>query len=166
MLHSLDIHWFSSESLAKCEIVHLWPPSPLLTHSFIHSTNICWESFLSTHLASLLDSEQQAARPPLSVNSFVASDVRLCSCDIWLPVYSWAEPPILAPCRDGYEEPAVHGSFASRGGSGGTFLAAAKTICFGDPPCFSPARHWLPTYTFPWWNRNMHLEELTSSKTE
>ena len=37
------------------------------------------------------------------------------------------------------------------------FLAAAKTICFEDLPCFSPAQQWLPTYAFPWWHRNFHL---------
>ena len=39
----------------------------------------------------------------------------------------------------------------------GTFLLAAKTICFGDPPCFSPAQHWLPIYAFLLWNGNLHL---------
>ena len=37
------------------------------------------------------------------------------------------------------------------------FLAAAKTICFEDPPCFSPARHWLQACAFSWWNGNLHL---------
>ena len=39
----------------------------------------------------------------------------------------------------------------------GTFLAAAKTTCFEDPPCFSPAQHWLPTYAFLWWNGILYL---------
>ena len=30
----------------------------------------------------------------------------------------------------------------------GTFLPAAETICFGDPPYFSPGRHWPPTRAF------------------
>ena len=33
-------------------------------------------------------------------------------------------------------------------GLGGTFLATAYAICFRDPPCFSPAWHWLPTMLF------------------
>ena len=41
----------------------------------------------------------------------------------------------------------------------GTFLAAAKTICFEDPPCFSPAQHWLLTYAFLWWNGILLLEQ-------
>ena len=37
------------------------------------------------------------------------------------------------------------------------FSAIAKTICFEDPPYFSPSRHWLLTYTFPWWIGDLHL---------
>ena len=36
------------------------------------------------------------------------------------------------------------------------FLAAAKIICFEDPPCFSP-QPWLPTFAFPWWHGTLHL---------
>ena len=42
---------------------------------------------------------------------------------------------------DGCDEPAAGGSLASRGEFGGASLAAAKTICFGDPLCFSSAQH-------------------------
>ena len=64
----------------------------------------------------------------------------------------------------GCEEPAACGQLAPGGGSGGTFLAAAETMCFGDLPYFSPAQRWLPMYVSPGWNR--HLDPLTGSKTE
>ena len=84
---------------------------------------------------------------PTSV-SFLASNVRLLrSRDIWLPGFSRS--------RAAHENSqgwlwgaAAPGSLSPGGGSGGTFLAAAKTICLGDPPCFSPAGHWLPTYAY------------------
>ena len=49
--------------------------------------------------------------------------------------------------QEGFKEPLL---MALRSGKEvwGTFLLAAKTICFGDPPCFSPAQHWLPTCAF------------------
>ena len=100
-----------------------------------------------------------------SWTSFLAPNVRLSSHsrNIWLPrvfpnrafVYDYTPSELLA-----------HGEVTPRGGFWGMFLAAAETICFGDPPCFSPTRHWLSSYAFPWGNRNMHLDELTNSKTE
>ena len=45
------------------------------------------------------------------------------------------------------------------------FQAAEKTICFEEPPCFSPAWHWLPTYTFLGGIETYIWSELKSSKT-
>lgn len=41
---------------------------------------------------------------------------------------------------------------------------AAKTICFGVPPYFSPAYHWLSIYALPYWNGNTHLGKLTAQR--
>ncbi|XP_045022420.1 transmembrane protein 176B isoform X1 [Bubalus bubalis] len=45
------------------------------------------------------------------------------------------------------------------------FLPATETICFEDPPCFSPARHWLPTYAFLGGMETCIWGELPTSKT-
>lgn len=50
--------------------------------------------------------------------------------------------------RAGSEEPLLLARCAQEGVLGGTFLAAAKTICFGGPACFCPAQHCLPTYAY------------------
>ena len=50
-------------------------------------------------------------------------------------------------------------------GAWGDVLAAAETICFEDPPCFSLARHRLPNYTFLGGMETCIWDELTSSKT-
>ena len=49
---------------------------------------------------------------------------------------------------EGFKEPLLVAHWPLWKGFGGKFLAAAYTICFRDPPCFSPARHWFPTMLF------------------
>ena len=140
--------------------VGLWtgvPPPPVA--SLWNKTN-----FPSQQLCLFIGFRAASSRTPTFGYSFLAPNVGLlCSSDIWILGFSekscshdkalgwlWGDCCLLA----------------LRGDFGETFLAVAETICFGDPPCSSPARHWLPTDAFPWWNRKMLLDELMSSRTK
>lgn len=121
-----------------------WPMGGSLPSLWIH-TSEKKTTFLSTNLASywLLSSEHL---DPLSLTDFDATgDWALATPASW--GFSPREAATMKTRQESFKEPLL---MALRSGEEvwGTFLPAAKTICFGDPPCFSPARHWLPTCAF------------------
>ena len=76
-----------------------------------------------------------------------AHNARPHSRYIWLPWFSGV-PPLPWHCVGKALRNLLLVACWPWEGAWGDILAAAEAICFEDPPCFSPARHWLPTY-FP-----------------
>ena len=115
------------------------------------------QTFLSTNPASLLAFEQRASGP-LAIRSRHTTGGRTLAIS---GSHGFLE---CSRCHD-----TVHGRLwgtccswlaGPEKGAWGDILAAAETICFEDPPCFSPAWHWLPTY-FPLeeWKRESGQDE-------
>ena len=120
------------------------------------------QAFLSTNLASWSAFDGWAAGPRHFQLQFLVPQVGLLSWLQGFPEFSRGQDNAQGWLR-GTPAP---GSPAPGGGLRGTFLAAAETTCFGEPPRFSPALQRLPAYSLPWWSRNMRPDKLTSSKAE
>ena len=105
---------------------------------------------------------------------WVGSQTQTLSISFWCLRWGcWADSRVFLNSvearttrRDGCEEPPLLAHRPRGGGLRETFLAAAETTCFREPPRFSPALQGLPAYSLPCWSRNMLLDELTSSKAE
>ena len=125
------------------------PPSPPPTpHTCRLPAFEIKQTFLSTNSASLSALEWQAPNPH-SLSGF------------WLPrgALATSGSQDFPEQRRRHEDApgwlwgaAAHGYLSLGEGFEGILLVAAETVCFGDPPCFISARHWLLTYAFPRWN--------------
>jgi len=121
------------------------------------------QTLLSTNFASLA-LEPQAPEPTFANRFWRPREAVLSQClaegggnQMELPAwwYTWGG------CEE--QQFVAHWHW---GGLWGSFPAAAKTIYFGDPPCFSPAQHWVPACAFPWSNGQTPLDKVMRSKTQ
>lgn len=141
---TLKIPFKSSCSLLVSGRRMSWPLDRSLPSLWLH-TSEKKPTFLSTDLASLLGLSSEHLDPLLLTDFDTTWDWALAIPACW--GFSRKEAAAMKTRQEGFKEPLL---MALRPWEEvwGTFLPAAETICFGDPPCFSPGRHWPPTRAF------------------
>ena len=108
------------------------------------------QTFLSDHHASLLAFEwQQLHHVSLTPNGRLHSHA-----------VSWVF--LSRTASHDYTPRQLQGALCAANWHTSLHPCSSKTICFGVPPYFSPAHHWLSTNALPFWNGNTHLGMLTA----
>ena len=101
----------------------------------------CWseikQTFLSISIASLSGFEPRAAGPCFQLQ-FLVPMWGCCILTTWCPSFPAAVWPWWLPRRASRSPLVLSWLAGPRRGFGWMFLTAAETVCFQEPPCFSP----------------------------